>query len=90
VTDNLYLFTEAAWWHWTDDANLGAVPGVAGQDLFNLSSINVDGNDLVTQNIGVKCKPRRNLEAGIAYEFPVTGFQDVIEDRVQVDMIFRY
>ena len=39
LTDSLYVFTEAAWWHWTDDANLGTVPGVAGQDLFNLSAV---------------------------------------------------
>ena len=90
LTDRLYAFTEAAWWHWTDDADLGVLPGVAGQDLFNLSAVGVDGNDLVTQNVGIKCKPNCNVEAGIAYEFPLTGFQDVIKDRVQLDLILRY
>lgn len=90
LTDRLYLFTEAAWWHWTDDADTGSPLGVAGQDLFNLSSTNVDGNDLVTQNVGLKFKPKNNLEAGVAYEFPVTGFEDVIEDRLTLDLIVRY
>jgi hypothetical protein len=90
LTDKVYLLTEVAWWHWTDAAENGLALGVAGQDLFNLPANNVSGNDLVTQNVGMKYKPNRCLEAGIAYEFPLTGFQDVIDDRIQVDMIFRY
>lgn len=90
LTDKVYLLTEVAWWHWTDAAENGLALGVAGQDLFNFPANNVSGNDLVTQNVGMKYKPNRCFEAGIAYEFPVTGFQDVIDDRVQVDLIFRY
>ncbi|WP_146517078.1 hypothetical protein [Rubripirellula amarantea] len=90
VTNRAYLFTEVAWWHWTDEASTGLPLGVAGQDLFNLPTTGVDGNDLVTQNVGMKFKPRRNIEAGIAYEFPLTDFQDVIEDRFMMDLIVRY
>lgn len=92
LTDKLYVFTEMAWWHWTESAaGAAALPlGVAGQDLFNLSSSNVEGNDLVTQNVGLKLKPRRNTEVGLAYEFPISDFEDIIDDRIQVDLIFRY
>ncbi len=90
VTDTVYLLTEFSWWHWTDSAENGLALGVAGQDLFNLPSNNVSGNDLVTQNVGLKYKPNRKVEAGLAYQFPLTGFKDVIEDRLQVDLIFRY
>lgn len=90
LTNKAYIFTEFAWWHWTDDASAGAALGVGGQDLFNLSSNNIAGNDLLTQNVGMKLKPNRNIEAGVAYEFPLTSFQDVIKDRVQLDLIFRY
>ena len=90
LSDRLYAVTEVAWWHWTDESETGLALGVAGQDLFNLSSTNVLGNDLVTQNVGLKFKPRRNVEAGVAYEFPLTEFKDVIEDRVQLDLIVRY
>jgi len=58
--------------------------------LFNLSTTNVAGDDLVTQNVGMKFKPRSNIETGIAYEFPVTGFQDVIQDRLMLDLIVRF
>jgi len=89
VTDTVYLFTEAAWWHWTDDAGAG-LPGIAGQDLFNLTSANVDGRNLVTQSIGAKLKPNANTEIGMAWEFPVSGYRDVIEGRLMVDLILRY
>ncbi len=90
VTDQVYLVTEVAWWHWIDSAEAGLGINEAGHDLFNLSAANVDDNDLVTQNVGIKVKPRRNIEAGLAYEFPLTGFQDVIDDRIQFDLILRY
>lgn len=90
LTDRAYIFTEVAWWHWTDDAAAGASLGVAGQDLFNLSANDVVGNDLVTQNVGFKFKPNGHIESGIAYEFPLTDFQDLIEGRVQAELILRY
>lgn len=90
VTDRLYLFTELAWWHWTDDASGGAALGIGGQDLFNLSANDIVGNDLVTQNVGVKLKQNRNRELGVAYEFPLTANNDIIDGRLQVDLIFRY
>lgn len=90
LTDRVYLFSELAWWHWTDAANNGLPLGVAGQDLFNLPASDIAGNNLVTQNVGLKFKPNRNIEAGIAYEFPLTNFKDVIRDRLQVEFILRY
>jgi hypothetical protein len=90
LTDNVYLFTEVAWWHWVDSAEGGLPLGVAGQDLFNISANDVTGNDLVTQNVGMKFKPSGNREYGLAYEFPLTEFKDVIDGRVQAEVIFRY
>lgn len=90
LTEKVYLFTELAWWHWTDDASNGASLGVAGADLFNLSVDDVAGNNLVTQNVGMRFKPTGNVETGIAYEFPLTGFKDITNSRLTVDMILRY
>ena len=86
----VYAFTEFAWWHWTDDATTGLPLGVAGQDLFNLSATDVAGNDLLTQSVGIKFKPSGRSEIGIAYEFPLTEFKDVIDSRLMVDLILRY
>lgn len=90
LTNRLYAFTECAWWHVVDEAEAGAALGVSGQDLFNLSSSDVAGNDLVTQNVGLRYKPKSNIETGIAYEFPLTEFKDIIEDRIMLDLIVRY
>ena len=90
LTDRMYAFTEVVWWHWTDSANVGLPLGVSGHDAFNLSSTNVTGNNLVTQNVGVKFKASGNAEVGIAYEFPLTSFKDIIDRRVQAEVILRY
>ncbi len=89
LTERVYFVSEAAWWHWTSSADTGLPLGVAGQDLFNLSATNVAGNDLITKNFGLKYKPSRNIEMGIAYEFPITGRHDVIDNRLQLDLILR-
>ncbi|MCM2372020.1 hypothetical protein [Aporhodopirellula aestuarii] len=88
--DKVYLFTENAWWHWTDDADTGSAFGVSGLDLLNLGDTAVEGNDVVTQNVGMKLKPKRNMELGMAYEFPLTDFEDIIRDRWTFDAIVRY
>ena len=90
VTDTVYVFTEFAWWHWIDSADAGLNLGVGGQDLFNLPVTNVDDNDLVTQNVGLRYKPCSQVVVGAAFEFPLTEFQDVIDDRFVMDMILRY
>ncbi|MGB7328065.1 MAG: hypothetical protein WBD31_24530 [Rubripirellula sp.] len=90
TTKKTYAFTELSWRHWTDNADVGLPLGVAGEDLLNLAATNVAGNDLVTQNVGMKYKPNGNFEAGVAYEFPLTSFEDIIRDRWQFEMIFRY
>ncbi|WP_173403150.1 hypothetical protein [Rhodopirellula sallentina] len=88
--DKVYLFTENSWWHWTDDADTGSAFGVSGLDLLNLGDTAVEGNDVVTQNVGLKLKPKRNMELGMAYEFPLTDFEDIIRDRWTFDAIVRY
>lgn len=90
VTDKFYLFTELIWWHFTDDPSAGAPLAVAGQDLFNLPFSDVEGRNLLTQSVGVKLKPQDNVEVGVAYEFPVSDFRDVIDSRLTVDMIYRF
>ena len=90
LAERVYLFTEAIWWHWTDSADTGLPLGVSGHDAFNFSSTNVSGNDLVTQSVGVKLKPSAQAELGAAYEFPLTGFKDIIDSRLQVELILRY
>jgi len=84
----IYAFTEVNWWHW---ASSGDFPlPLEGGDLFNLGGSGITGNNIVSQAVGMKCKPRRNMEAGLAYEFPLTQRQGLLRDRLTADLIFRY
>lgn len=59
-------------------------------DLFNLGSPGVEGNNIVTNAYGLKYKPNRNLESGVAWEFPLTERRGVLDNRLTVDLILRY
>jgi hypothetical protein len=89
LTKRTYFVSELAWFNWMRSAENGAPLGVGGHDFFNLPSGNISGNNLVTKNFGLKYKPNRHLEAGIAYEFPFTSRKDIIDGRFQLDLIFR-
>lgn len=84
-----YLFTEANWYHWMSSGTEFPAP-VEGLDLFNLGSVDVAGNNIVTGAFGVKYKPSNKLELGMAYEIPYTDRRDIIQSRVMVDLILRY
>ena len=84
-----YAFTEANWYHWLSNGNQFGAP-VEGLDLFNLGSVGVKGNDIVTGAYGVKYKPNGNVEIGVAYEIPYTERKDIIQNRLTVDLILRY
>jgi hypothetical protein len=59
LTKSVYAVAETVWWHWVGEASVpGSLPlGVGGQDLFNFPVNNVEGNNLVTQAVGMKYKP---------------------------------
>ncbi|MEQ8847743.1 hypothetical protein [Botrimarina sp.] len=86
-----YALAEFNWFHWTDGgADTLGVTGVEGFDVFNFGSAGVDGNDIVTGAFGVKYKPNRLTEIGVAWENPLTDRRDVIDNRLTVDLILRY
>jgi hypothetical protein len=84
----LYAFTEGTWYHYISSGTVGPLP--EGLDILNLGSTGVTGNDIVTRAVGLKAKPRQNVELGGAYEIPVTDRQGIMLERWTFDMIFRY
>ncbi|MCO6048017.1 hypothetical protein NG895_29290 [Aeoliella sp. ICT_H6.2] len=84
-----YALAEFNWYHWLESGN-GGIPGVSGGDLFNFGSTGVAGNDIVTGAFGVKYKPNRLTEIGLAWENPLTERRDVLENRLTADLILRY
>lgn len=89
IIAGIYTFSEYSWYHWMSSGKNG-IPGVEGGDLFNLGSMEVGGNDIVTAAWGLKYKPHEQMEIGIAYEWPMTNRQDLLENRLTTDLILRY
>ena len=85
----IYAFTELNWYNYLSSANAFPLP-IEGGDLFNLGSPGITGNDLVTSAIGLKARPKRNVEAGLAWEFPVTERKGLMDNRLTLDFIIRY
>lgn len=84
-----YLFTEANWYHYMSSADEFPL-AVGGMDLFNFGAPGIAGNDVVTGAWGFKYKPGDHLEVGVAYEIPYTNREDILKDRLTVDLILRY
>ena len=84
-----YAFSELNWYNYMKNASAFPAP-VEGGDLFNLGSPGVKGNNLVTNAWGVKFKPNRNIESGVAFEFPLTERRGVLDNRLTADLIVRF
>lgn len=70
------------------ECTLGAPIG--GGDLFNLGSVGMTGENMVTGAYGVKYKPSQNMEVGVAYEVPYSSRKDLLQDRINVNFILRF
>ena len=95
---------EVNWFHVIDTGNGtgnypsqlgGAVPAVVefeGGDFFNIGAENADENrDLVTAAIGFRSRLTDSLDAGVAYEIPLTDEEDsLFEERVTVDVVWKF
>jgi hypothetical protein len=88
-SSNVYFLSEVNWYNWLESGSNG-VPGMEGLDLINFGSTGVTGNDIVTGAIGLKYKPRNNIETGVAWENPLTERRDILENRLLFDLILRY
>ncbi len=84
-----YAFTELNWYNFMKSGNAFPFP-IQGGDLFNLGSVDVAGSNIVTNAYGLKYKPSRNLETGVAWEFPLTQTRGILDNRLTVDLILRY
>ncbi len=84
-----YLFTECNWYYYMSSGTGLPLP-VGGGDLFNLGSIAMAGESAVTGAYGLKYKPNKHVEVGVAYEIPYSQRRDLLQNRLTVDLILRY
>jgi hypothetical protein len=73
----------------------GAVPAVIkfeGGDLFNLGAANSHENrDLVTAAFGFRSRLTDSIDAGVAYEIPLTDKDNsLMEGRLTVDLVWKF
>jgi hypothetical protein len=61
-----------------------------GNDVVNLGSESVAGNDIVTLAVGARFPLTDHLHAGLAYEFPVTSREDLFQQRAQANLTFEF
>jgi hypothetical protein len=87
---NLYGLVEFNWYHYMGSGRAFTLAPIEGGDLFNLGSVGVAGNDIVTGAFGLKYKPSNCVELGVAWELPLTDRRDVLDNRLTVDCILRY
>jgi len=86
---NFYALTELNWYNYLKSGSAFGLP-LEGGDLFNLGSVGVAGNNLVTNAYGLKYKPNRHLESGVAWEIPLTERKGILDNRLTADLILRF
>lgn len=90
LTDELYLLAEFTGIQYLRSGN--ALPGVnvEGGDLINLGAGNVAGNHFASAAVGAVYKFSQNVSIGATYEVPVTGREDLMDDRVTANLSLFY
>jgi hypothetical protein len=64
--------------------------GFEGRDLFNFGSHGVSGHNNFSMATGLRYKFTENIQTGLGVEFPLNGRKDLLDYRINVDVIFRY
>lgn len=88
---------ELNWFH-VLDAGDGTSTGVSpivefeGGDFFNLGASNATENrDLVTAAVGFRSRLAESVDAGVAFEVPLTNEEDsLMENRLTVDLVWKF
>ncbi len=89
ASSNFFFVMEGSWFNYLASGD-GPIAGFEGGDLFNFGARGVTGNNIVTGAFGLKYKPGPASEFGIAWEKPLSGRRDVLDNRLLLDWIVRY
>lgn len=90
VTCNKFLVWELNGIHYTESGNFTPGTNLEGGDLFSLGADNVTGNDVVTTAVGGVWRVRNSFDIAAAYEVPITGRRDLLQDRWTVNFSYTY
>ncbi len=81
LTEKLYALVEYNGILYTESGSRLAV-NVEGGDLINLGASNVAGNYFASMAFGSTYKFSKHLECAAAYEIPITGRKDLMDNRI--------
>jgi len=91
LLDFFYPVLEFNWYRWTAGGDRGLPPALGeGDGLINLGTTSVAGNNLVTMALGAKFTFSFHWELGVAWETAISDRQDLLDDRLLVELILRY
>ena len=91
VTDWFAPIGEVNWYHYTSGGNHGIPAAVGeGDGLLNFGTSGMTGADLVTLALGGRFLLTEHLSTGIVWETPISNRKDLINNRINLDVIFRY
>jgi len=87
----VYALTEMNGIHYTRSGKrLPPAITTEGGDLINLGAGNVAGNDFLSWAWGATFAFSKNVQAAAAYEIPITGRLDLMDNRVTTTLSFIY
>ncbi len=90
LTDKLYALVEGYGMTYTESGSRLAGATVEGGDLLNLGSTNVAGNTYASIAVGGTYKISKNVQVGVAHEVPVTGREDLLDNRTTATLSLIY
>jgi hypothetical protein len=61
-----------------------------GVDVVNLGSRGVDGNDFIALGIGAHVPLTEHITFSVGYERPITGREDIFDQRVTSNLMFEF
>jgi hypothetical protein len=85
-----YPLLEMNWFQYTGGGTTLPRSLGEGDGLFNFGTQGMTGRELLTTAIGAKFKLANNVWAGAAYEFPLSEYKGILNNRITVDLTIRY
>lgn len=85
-----YPLVELNWFQYTQGGNLLPRAIGEGDGLLNLGTQGMNGRQLLTTAIGARFKITEGISAGAAYEFPLSNYKGILNNRVTADLVLRY
>lgn len=89
LTERFAPLVEVNGLYYTNNGNALPISNDGG-DYTNLGAANVDGNNVISAALGFRYRISDNLDFGAGYESGITNRDDFIDDRVTIDLVYRF